>query len=115
MNKKRALKWAKKKLRDEFAESMTRVHIGAAQIATQMLLKSAQDNLVTRGYKTTDIRLEFDPNPPGDNVLWTANVYVKMPSSNEGRVFNVIGAYIPEEDGVSLFSKWYVEDPAEMN
>lgn len=115
MNKKKAMKMAEKKLREEFERDMSKVHVGAAQIATQMLLRSAQDNLTTRGYKSEDIRLVFNPNPRGDNILWVGDLYVKMPSSNECRVFNVIGAFVPEEEGVSLFSKWYAEDPAEMN
>lgn len=115
MNKKKAVKKAEKALREEFARDMNRVHIGAAQIATQLLLRSAQDNLTTRGHKADKIRLVFDPNPPGDNVLWTGDLYVQMPSTKECRVFNVVGAFLPEEDGVTVMSKWYAEDPAEMN
>lgn len=88
-----------------------KILLDGAFFAGKIAMMSAKDRLLKDGWSAEYIHLVMDPNPPGDNVLWTGDIYVGTEQSKR-RVFNVIGAFHPAEseddsDDVGVYPKWF--------
>lgn len=101
------------------AEQARKSMLDGAHYATKIALLSAKDRLLQDGWTSDLIHIVMDANPPGDNILWTGDVFVGT-AEKRRRVFNVVGAFHPaegedESDDVGVYPKWYGVKAEELN